>query len=192
MSEPSHELFSPGYGTRSVPTTINVYLFLEFTIVRHFQGTANLPSAPCQGGNPMNRDLSGRSGETYQGDFEDFAQVEVGRAPDKSGQTRPSRCSLDIALRWSEKLNQSTIPTHQWIFNNSQVRLFMSISELISSPPFLIIVAIFAIFLVIGIAKRALRLLIWITVIFVILVCFGIAKQADLLAWFENFFKIVK
>ncbi len=64
--------------------------------------------------------------------------------------------------------------------------------ELISSPPFLIIVAIFAIFLVIGIAKRALRLLIWIAVIFVILVSFGIAKQADLLAWFENFFKIVK
>lgn len=64
--------------------------------------------------------------------------------------------------------------------------------ELISSPPFLIIVAIFAILLVIGIAKRAIRLLIWIAVIFVILVCFGITNQSDLFNWFENFFKIAK
>ena len=64
--------------------------------------------------------------------------------------------------------------------------------ELISYPPFLIIVAILAIFLVIGIAKRALRLLIWLAVIFVILVCFGITKQADLFNWFENFFKIAR
>ena len=64
--------------------------------------------------------------------------------------------------------------------------------ELISSPPFLIIVAVLAILLVIGIAKRAVRLLIWIAVIFVILVCFGIAKQADLLDWFENLLKIAK
>ena len=68
----------------------------------------------------------------------------------------------------------------------------MSTPELISSPPFLIIVAIFAIFLVIGIAKRAVRLLIWIVVIFMILVCFGIAKQADLLNWFENLIKTQK
>ena len=65
-------------------------------------------------------------------------------------------------------------------------------SELISSPPFLIIVAIFAIFLVIGIAKRALRLLIWLAVIFVILVCFGIAKQSDLFNWFENFLGLMQ
>ena len=64
--------------------------------------------------------------------------------------------------------------------------------ELISYPPFLIIVAVFAILLAIGIAKRALRLLVWLAVIFVILVCFGIAKQADLLDWFENIFKIAK
>ncbi len=64
--------------------------------------------------------------------------------------------------------------------------------ELISSPPFLIIVAIFAIFLVIGIVKRGVRLLIWIVVIFVILVCLGIAKQSDLLNWFEDLIKTVK
>ncbi len=68
----------------------------------------------------------------------------------------------------------------------------MSISELISSPPFLIIVAIFAILLVIGIAKRAIRLLVWLVVIFVILVCFSIVKQSDLFNWFENIFKIAK
>ena len=62
--------------------------------------------------------------------------------------------------------------------------------ELISSPPFLIIVVVFAIFLVIGIAKRAVRLLIWVSVIFVILLCLGIAKQFDLLNWFENLFKM--
>ena len=65
-------------------------------------------------------------------------------------------------------------------------------SELISSPPFLIIVAIFAIFLVIGIAKRALRLLIWLAVIFVILVCFSIVKQPDLFNWFENFLGLMQ
>ena len=65
-------------------------------------------------------------------------------------------------------------------------------SELINYPPFLIIVAIFAIFLVIGIAKRAIHLLIWIAVIFVILICFGIVRQADLLDWFENLIKTQK
>jgi hypothetical protein len=62
--------------------------------------------------------------------------------------------------------------------------------ELITSPPFLIIVAILAILLVIGIIKRAVRLLIWISVILVILICLGIAKQSNLLNWFENLLKI--
>ena len=62
--------------------------------------------------------------------------------------------------------------------------------ELISSPPFLIIAAIFTIFLVIGIAKRAVRLLIWVTVIFVILIGLGIMTQSELLNWFENMFKM--
>ena len=61
--------------------------------------------------------------------------------------------------------------------------------ELISSPPFLIIAAIFVIFLVIGIAKRAVRLLIWVSIIFVILIGLGIMKQSALLNWFENILK---
>ena len=64
--------------------------------------------------------------------------------------------------------------------------------ELINSPPFLIIVAIFAVLLIIGIAKRAVRLLIWIFVVFVILTCFGIAKESELLNWVENFLKMAK
>lgn len=62
--------------------------------------------------------------------------------------------------------------------------------ELISSPPFLIIATILAVLLIIGIAKRAVRLLIWIVIIFVILICLGIAKQYDLLGWFENLIKL--
>ena len=58
--------------------------------------------------------------------------------------------------------------------------------ELISSPLFLIAVAILAVLLIIGIVKRAARLLIWIVVVFVILVCLGITKQSDLLNWFED------
>jgi hypothetical protein len=64
--------------------------------------------------------------------------------------------------------------------------------ELIDSPPFLIIVAVFAIFVIIGIIKHMVRFLIWIAVIFVALICFGIATQSDLLNWFENLFKIAK
>lgn len=64
--------------------------------------------------------------------------------------------------------------------------------ELISFPPFLIIVAIFAILLVIGIIKRGMRFLIWISVIFVILVCLGIANQSELLSWFDNLLQTVK
>ena len=61
-------------------------------------------------------------------------------------------------------------------------------SELMSYLPFLIV--IFAIFLAIGIIKRAVRLLIWISVIFAILIYLGIAKQSHLLNWFENFLKV--
>ena len=64
-------------------------------------------------------------------------------------------------------------------------------SELISSPPFLIAVAILAVLLIIGIVKRTVRLLVWIVVIFVILIYLGIAKQSDLLNWLEDW-KIVK
>ena len=60
--------------------------------------------------------------------------------------------------------------------------------EFISSPPFLIIAAIFAILLIIGIVKRAVKLLIWVSVVFVILVCLGIVTESELFDWFENLF----
>ena len=61
--------------------------------------------------------------------------------------------------------------------------------ELISSPPFLIVVAIFAILLLIGIVKHAVRFIVWISIIFVILFCLGIVTQAEIFNWFENLFK---
>lgn len=64
--------------------------------------------------------------------------------------------------------------------------------ELVSSSPFLIVVAIFAILLVIGIVKHAVRFIVWLSIIFVILICLGIVKQAEILNWFENLFKAVK
>ena len=83
--------------------------------------------------------------------------------------------------------SKRTVPKHA---TTQEVESVMP--DLISSPPFLIIVAIFVIFLVIGITKRGVRFLIWISVIFVILIYLGIAKQSDLLNWFENLLKTVK
>ena len=64
--------------------------------------------------------------------------------------------------------------------------------EMMNSLPLLVIVAIFAVFLAIGIIKRSVRLLIWVSVIFAILIYLGIAKQSDLLNWFENLLKIAE
>ena len=64
--------------------------------------------------------------------------------------------------------------------------------EFITSQLFLIIAAIFAIILVIGIAKRAVKLLIWVCIIFVILVCLNMVPQSALFDWFENLFKTVQ
>ena len=64
--------------------------------------------------------------------------------------------------------------------------------ELITSPLFLIAVAIFAILLIIAIIKHAFRFLIWIFVIFVILIGLGIMRQSDVLQWFENLIKMVE
>ena len=61
--------------------------------------------------------------------------------------------------------------------------------EFMSSPLFLIIAAILAVFLVIAIVKGAIRLLIWVAVIAVILIGLGIVTQGELLNWFENLFK---
>lgn len=64
--------------------------------------------------------------------------------------------------------------------------------EFISSPIFLIIAAVFAIFLVTGIIKHAFRFVIWVAVVFVILLGLGIVKQSEVLQWFENLRKIVE
>ena len=61
--------------------------------------------------------------------------------------------------------------------------------EFISSPIFLIIAAIFAIFLIIGILKHAFRFVVWIVIICVILICLGIVTQDELRDWFENLLK---
>ena len=63
--------------------------------------------------------------------------------------------------------------------------------EFMSSTPFLIIAAIIAVLLVIGIAKHAFRFLIWIVIILAILIFFGIATESDLLKWFEDLRKRV-
>jgi len=64
--------------------------------------------------------------------------------------------------------------------------------EFISSPLFLIIAAVFAIFLIIGIIKHAWRFLIWVVVIAAILFYFGILKESDVRNWFENFRRMVE
>ena len=64
--------------------------------------------------------------------------------------------------------------------------------EFTSSPLFLIIAAVFAIFLIIAIIKHAWRFLIWIVVIAVILFYFGILKESDVHTWFENLRKMIE
>ena len=74
-----------------------------------------------------------------------------------------------------------------WSEGTSPLRMGESVMpELISSPPFLIAVAILAILLVMAIMRHAVRFLILIIVIVVILICFGIASQSDLPSWLEN------
>ena len=63
--------------------------------------------------------------------------------------------------------------------------------EFVSSPIFLIAAALFAILLVFGILKYALRFVIWIVIIFAILLCLGIVKQPGVLWWIKNLDKIV-
>ena len=64
--------------------------------------------------------------------------------------------------------------------------------EFIGSPLFLIIAAVVAIFLIIGIIKHAWRFLIWVVAIDAILFWFGIIKEVDVLQWFENLRKMVE
>ena len=52
--------------------------------------------------------------------------------------------------------------------------------ELINSPIFLAVAAIFAIFIIIGIIKHAWRFLIWIVIIAAVLFYFGVVREVDL------------
>lgn len=63
--------------------------------------------------------------------------------------------------------------------------------EFITSPIFLIIAAILAVLLLIGIVKGAVRLFIWIAIIAVILIGLGVMTQQDMRDWFENLLKTV-
>ena len=63
--------------------------------------------------------------------------------------------------------------------------------EFITSPIFLIIAAILAVLLLIGIVKGAVRLFIWIAIIAVILIGLGVMTQEDMRDWFENLLKTV-
>ncbi|MDE0012282.1 MAG: hypothetical protein OXU36_14120 [Candidatus Poribacteria bacterium] len=63
--------------------------------------------------------------------------------------------------------------------------------EFVSSPLFLIIAGIFAVFLLIAIVKGALRFFIWIAVIAIILIGLGVMTQEDMRDWFENLLKTV-
>ena len=58
--------------------------------------------------------------------------------------------------------------------------------EFISSPIFLIIAAVLAIFIIIGIIKQAARFLIWIAVIVAILIWLGVTQVPDIRDWFES------
>ena len=64
--------------------------------------------------------------------------------------------------------------------------------EFITSPIFLIIAAILAVLLLIGIVKGAVRLLIWVAVIAVILIGLGIVTEGGLRDWFENLLNTVR
>ena len=58
--------------------------------------------------------------------------------------------------------------------------------EFINSPIFLIIAAVLAIFIIIGIVKHAARFLIWIAVIVAILILLGVTQVPEIREWFEN------
>ena len=58
--------------------------------------------------------------------------------------------------------------------------------EFINSPIFLIIAAVLAIFIIIGIVKHAARFLIWIAIIVAILIWLGVTQVPDIREWFES------
>ena len=58
--------------------------------------------------------------------------------------------------------------------------------EFISSPLFLAIAAVLAIFIIIGILKHAARFLIWIAVIVAVLLLLGVTQVSEIREWFES------
>ncbi len=62
--------------------------------------------------------------------------------------------------------------------------------ELMSSPLFLLIAAVFAIFIILGLLKHAWRFLIWIAVIVAVLLWLGITNVPQLREWFERLLKM--
>lgn len=60
-----------------------------------------------------------------------------------------------------------------------------------SSPLFLILAAVGAIFIIIGIIKHAWRFLIWIVVIVALLFWLGVTNVPQLREWFERLLKMV-
>ncbi|RKU14626.1 hypothetical protein C6503_14935 [Candidatus Poribacteria bacterium] len=68
----------------------------------------------------------------------------------------------------------------------------MNMPEFVSSPLFLIIAAILAVFLLIAIVKGAVRLLIWVAIIVVILIGLGVMTQEDMRDWFEDLLKTIR
>ena len=64
--------------------------------------------------------------------------------------------------------------------------------ELMNSPLLLLIAAVFAIFIIIGIIKHAWRFLIWIAVIVALLLWLGVTNVPQLRDWFEKLLKMVE
>ncbi len=64
--------------------------------------------------------------------------------------------------------------------------------ELMSSPPFLLIAAVFAISIILGILKHAWRFLIWIAGIVAVLLWLGVTNVPQMRDWFERLLKIVE
>lgn len=64
--------------------------------------------------------------------------------------------------------------------------------ELMSSPIFLVIAAIVAIFLLIGIIKHVGKFFIWIVIIVAVLIWLGITNVPEVRNWFENLLKMVE
>ena len=58
--------------------------------------------------------------------------------------------------------------------------------EFITSPIFLIIAAVLALFVIIGIVKHTARFLIWMAIIVAILILLGVTQVPEIRDWLEN------